>query len=77
MSHNIIVVMLSQVPRNDEGLEAIIFTAQGDMRQALNNLQSTYAGFGFVSAENVFKVRGLSDIGLNTNSTFLLLLLFY
>ena len=51
--------MLSQVPRNDEGLEAIIFTAQGDMRQALNNLQSTYAGFGFVSAENVFKVRGL------------------
>lgn len=45
-----------QVPRCDEGLEAIIFTAQGDMRQALNNLQSTYAGFGFVSAENVFKV---------------------
>jgi len=24
--------------------------------QALNNLQSTYAGFGFVNAENVFKV---------------------
>lgn len=46
-----------QVPRCDEGLEAIIFTAQGDMRHALNNLQSTYAGFGFVSAENVFKVR--------------------
>ncbi|XP_064392063.1 replication factor C subunit 2-like [Halichondria panicea] len=44
------------VPRCDEGLEAIIFTAQGDMRHALNNLQSTYAGFGFVSAENVFKV---------------------
>lgn len=39
-----------------EGLEAIVFTAQGDMRQALNNLQSTSNGYGFVSAENVFKV---------------------
>ena len=26
------------------------------MRQALNNLQSTYEGFGFVKSENVFKV---------------------
>jgi len=37
-------------------MEAIIFTAQGDMRQALNNLQSTYNGFNHVNAENVFKV---------------------
>lgn len=34
-----------------------MFTADGDMRQALNNLQATFAGFGFVSQENVFKVR--------------------
>lgn len=26
------------------------------MRQAINNLQSTFAGFGFVSGDNVFKV---------------------
>jgi len=26
------------------------------MRQAINNLQSTYSGFGFVSGDNVFKV---------------------
>jgi replication factor C subunit 2/4 len=26
------------------------------MRQAVNNLQSTYSGFGFVNADNVFKV---------------------
>lgn len=45
-----------KVARNDEGLEAIVFTAQGDMRQAINNLQSTQAGFGFVNPENVFKV---------------------
>ena len=40
-----------------EGLEAIIFTADGDMRQALNNLQATFSGFRFVNQENVFKVR--------------------
>lgn len=47
----------TQVGYNDKGLEAIIFTAEGDMRQALNNLQSTFAGFGFVSEDNVFKVH--------------------
>ena len=76
-----------QVSHTDDGLEAIIFTAQGDMRQvcllsperfswrsdgmfissslslsppypqALNNLQSTCAGFGHVNATNVFKVN--------------------
>lgn len=33
-----------------------MFTAQGDMRQALNNLQSTHNGFNHVNSENVFKV---------------------
>lgn len=41
---------------DNSGLEALVFTAQGDMRQALNNLQSTYAGCGAITAENVFKV---------------------
>ncbi len=45
-----------RVVKTDQGLEAVIFTAQGDMRQALNNLQSTHAGFGVVNADNVFKV---------------------
>ncbi|KAF9972343.1 replication factor C subunit 4 [Actinomortierella ambigua] len=39
-----------------EGLEALIFTAEGDMRQAINNLQSTWSGFGLVNQDNVFKV---------------------
>ena len=26
------------------------------MRQAINNLQSTHSGFGFVNSDNVFKV---------------------
>ncbi|KAH9982879.1 P-loop containing nucleoside triphosphate hydrolase protein, partial [Lactifluus volemus] len=38
------------------GLTALIFTSEGDMRQAINNLQSTWSGFGFVSGDNVFKV---------------------
>ena len=40
----------------DDGLEALVFSADGDMRQGLNNLQSTAAGFGLVSRDNVLKV---------------------
>ena len=32
----------------EDGLEAIVFTAQGDMRQALNNLQVTYTLFEYL-----------------------------
>lgn len=37
-------------------MTALIFTSEGDMRQAINNLQSTYSGFNFVGPEEVFKV---------------------
>lgn len=47
---------MESVKHNDEGLAALIFTAEGDMRQAINNLQSTWSGFGFVNQENVFKI---------------------
>jgi len=50
------IIDKENVPYTDDGLEAILFTAQGDMRQALNNLQSTYQGFSHVNGENVFKV---------------------
>lgn len=60
-------MLIAQVPYVPEGLEAIIFTADGDMRQALNNLQATFSGFRFVNQDNVFKVssyyyRSLSGI---------------
>ncbi|KAI9477712.1 MAG: P-loop containing nucleoside triphosphate hydrolase protein [Benjaminiella poitrasii] len=45
-----------KIERNDEGLEALIFTADGDMRQAINNLQSTHYGFKYVNADNVYKI---------------------
>ncbi|EMF15194.1 P-loop containing nucleoside triphosphate hydrolase protein [Sphaerulina musiva SO2202] len=41
---------------SDDGLAALVFSAEGDMRQAINNLQSTHAGFGFVNSDNVFRV---------------------
>ncbi|KAI6047977.1 P-loop containing nucleoside triphosphate hydrolase protein [Pisolithus marmoratus] len=47
---------MEKVQYNDDGLTALVFTSEGDMRQAINNLQSTHSGFGFVSGENVFKV---------------------
>merc|ERR1711997_671685 len=52
----LIVCDKENIPCGDDGMEAIVFTAQGDMRQALNNLQSTYEGFGYVNSDNVFKV---------------------
>lgn len=45
-----------QVVTTDDGLQSLIFTSEGDMRQALNNLQSTHSGFGIITTENVFKV---------------------
>ena len=59
---------MCQVNRSDDGMEAILFTAEGDMRQAINNLQSTHSGYGLVNRENVFKVRLIS--GLAPNSFF-------
>lgn len=51
-----LVLTCSQVPHNEAGLTALIFTSEGDMRQAVNNLQSTFSGFNFVGADEVFKV---------------------
>lgn len=51
-----IVCEREKIATTDDGLEAIVFSAEGDMRNALNNLQSTHAGFGSVTSDNVFKV---------------------
>ena len=45
-----------KVEHSEDGIAALVFSAEGDMRQALNNLQSTWSGFGFVSGDNVFRV---------------------
>ncbi|ETO31280.1 hypothetical protein RFI_05838 [Reticulomyxa filosa] len=38
------------------GLEALLFVSDGDMRNGINGLQATYAGFKTITAENVYKV---------------------
>lgn len=50
------VAKAENVEFTSEGMQALIFTAEGDMRQAINNLQSTVAGFGLVNDVNVFKI---------------------
>ncbi|KFY77301.1 hypothetical protein V499_03284 [Pseudogymnoascus sp. VKM F-103] len=50
------IIEAEKVEYSDDGLAALVFSAEGDMRQAINNCQSTWAGFGFVSGDNVFKV---------------------
>jgi replication factor C subunit 2/4 len=50
------ICKLENVEATDDGLAALIFSAEGDMRQAINNLQSCASGFGLVSGDNVFRV---------------------
>jgi replication factor C subunit 2/4 len=51
-----LVVQKEGVDITADGYEAIQYIAEGDMRNALNCLQATHAGFGKVTADNVFKV---------------------
>ena len=37
----------------NSGLEAIVFVANGDMRNAINSLQATYSGFNMITEDNV------------------------
>ena len=50
------ICRMEHVEYTDDGLAALVFSAEGDMRQAINNLQSTFSGFGIVSGDNVFRV---------------------
>ncbi|PXF41310.1 Replication factor C subunit 2 [Gracilariopsis chorda] len=50
------VLDTEKVPHDQSGINAAVFTADGDMRIALNNVQSTFNGFGFVNEKNLNKV---------------------
>ncbi|KAG5501404.1 hypothetical protein JKF63_03217 [Porcisia hertigi] len=50
------VIQQENVSYTDDGLEALLYLAEGDLRQALNALQATHTGYRLVNAENVFKV---------------------
>jgi len=44
-------------PYEQSGLEALVFSAEGDMRNILNGAQSTYNAFGTVTHEHVFRMN--------------------
>ena len=50
------------VTYDNGGLEAIIFSAEGDMRTAINNLQATAVGAGRVSKDRVFEICDIPDV---------------
>ena len=47
---------IEKIPYTDDGINAIVITAQGDLRQAINNLQLTFNGYINVVPENVYKL---------------------
>ncbi|KAK1936075.1 replication factor C subunit 4 [Babesia divergens] len=50
------ICKMESVQYTQDGMEALLFTADGDMRRAVNNLQNVSSGFNLVTKENVFKV---------------------
>jgi replication factor C subunit 2/4 len=50
------IIYIERIEYEDEGLKDLIDTADGDMRYALNNLQSTFVGFNKITHENVYKI---------------------
>lgn len=47
---------LEKVKYTDEGLQTLLFVADGDLRKAVNCLQSTYSGLEVINKENVLKI---------------------
>lgn len=59
------VIQIENILHYDsKGLEALIFTSEGDMRTAINNLQSTITGYGKLDEEGVFRICDVPDIKL-------------
>ncbi len=51
-----VVAGKESIPMTDEGHDALVFIADGDLRQALCGLEATYAGKGEVTDANVYEV---------------------
>lgn len=50
------VINAEKIEYDETGLNDLVETSNGDMRQALNNLQSTAVGFGVINHENVYSI---------------------
>ncbi|AYV79231.1 MAG: replication factor C small subunit [Faunusvirus sp.] len=61
------IAKLENIKYTDEGLNAIVFTAQGDIRQAINNLETTFVGYDEITPTNVYKICSQPQPILITN----------
>lgn len=52
----LVIIERENVQYDESGLQALLFTCDGDMRQAVNNLQSCWLGFKFVNDSNIYKI---------------------
>ena len=50
------IMKIENIEYDQSGIQALIETSNGDMRYALNNLQSTFVGFGVIRRDNVYKI---------------------
>ncbi|KAK2196202.1 bifunctional P-loop containing nucleoside triphosphate hydrolase/ATPase [Babesia duncani] len=50
------ICKIENVEYTQDGMETLLFTADGDLRRAVNNLQNVSSGFQLVTKENVLKV---------------------
>ena len=50
------IIEFEHIPYEEQGLRDIVDTCDGDMRYAINNLQSTFIGFEKITHENVYKI---------------------
>ena len=57
-----------------DGMEALLFIADGDLRNAVNSLQAAYSGFDIINSENVYKVNDSHyDLAISRSVTNLIL----
>ena len=50
------IIDIEKIEFDEDGLNALIDTCGGDMRYAINNLQSTFVGYKKITKENVYKI---------------------
>lgn len=50
------IIELEEVESDNDGIKALLETSDGDMRYAVNNLQSCVTGFGVLNKENLYKI---------------------
>jgi len=52
---------IEKIEYNDEGINSLLLTSPGDIRKAINNLQSTYSGYKTITSENVLKICDIPE----------------